>query len=116
MPEARTLSRLHDMLSYASEARDLVQGCTRADLDANRLLNLALVRLLEVVGEAASQAPSEDRRLYPSIPWSPIMRCRNRIIHGYFSVDLDIVWEVANKDLPPLIAELERVVSREEPS
>jgi uncharacterized protein with HEPN domain len=65
----------------------------------------------EVVGEAASQIPQEERGRHPEIPWSGITRFRNRMIHGYDFVNLDIVWAIANDDLPPLIAQLEAILS-----
>ena len=57
-------------------------------------MNLALVRLLEVVGEAASRVPVDERSQYPQIPWSQIVALRNRLIHGYDSVDFDILWQI----------------------
>jgi|SRR5579859_4257171 len=73
-------------------------------------LNLALVRLLEVVGEAASRTPTDERTQYPDIPWTQIVGLRNRLIHGYDSVDFDILWQIVTHDLPPLIAALEQIV------
>ncbi|OGP60574.1 MAG: hypothetical protein A2V67_15320 [Deltaproteobacteria bacterium RBG_13_61_14] len=101
------------MLDYAQEAYSLVQGRSREDLDAHRLLNLSLVHLLEIVGEAANRIPKEDRVRYPQIPWSQIVNMRNRLVHGYDTINLDIVWEIANQDLPPLIAELEKILEKE---
>jgi uncharacterized protein with HEPN domain len=69
--------------------------------------NLALVRLLEIVGEAASRMTPDDRTLYPDIPWPQIVGLRNSLIHGYDDVDLDILWQIITQDLPPLIATLE---------
>jgi uncharacterized protein with HEPN domain len=91
------------MLDHAQETVALVQGKTRADLDADRLLNLALVRLLEIIG--AQQAR------YPQIPWPQIVSLRNRLIHGYDAVDLDIVWQIVTQDMPGLISSLEEIVS-----
>jgi uncharacterized protein with HEPN domain len=71
-------------------------------------LNLSLVRLLEIVGEAASRMPLEERIRYPDIPWAEIVGLRNRLIHGYDSVDFDILWQILSKDLPPLIEALEK--------
>jgi uncharacterized protein with HEPN domain len=100
--------RLRHMLDYSREAAALVAGRTREDLDTDRTLNLALVRLLEIVGEAASRTTDEERLRYPSIPWNQIVGLRNRLIHGYDSVDFDVLWGIASVDLPKLVAELER--------
>jgi uncharacterized protein with HEPN domain len=93
--------------------RKMAQGKTRADLDTDRPLNLSLVRLLEIVGEAASRVPVSERAQYSGIPWVQIVGLRNRLIHGYDNVDFDILWEIVTQDLPPLIAELERILSSE---
>lgn len=98
------------MLDHAREAVEMVQGKTRADLDDDRKLNLALVRLLEVVGEAAGRIPPEERLKLHEVPWQAIVNLRNRLIHGYDSVDFDILWQIINQDLPPLIRVLEKAL------
>lgn len=98
------------MLDHAREAQAMIQGRKREDLDRDRQLNLALVRLMEVVGEAAGKIPPEDRSKYPQIPWGEIVSLRNRLIHGYDSVDFDILWQIITSDLSSLIAELEKIV------
>lgn len=69
------------------------------------------MRLLEIVGEAASRVPPGEREQYSAIPWVQIVGLRNRLIHGYDNVDFDILWEIVSHDLPPLIAELEKIFS-----
>jgi uncharacterized protein with HEPN domain len=101
------------MPDHAREAVVLAQGKNRADLDKDRLLELALVRLLEIVGEAASRVPSEVCASYPEIPWPQIVGLRNRLIHGYDAVDLDILWQIIDHDLPSLIAALETILDQE---
>lgn len=99
--------RLLHMLEHAREAVALAGGKTRADLAHNRLLELALVRLVEIVGEAASGVSDEPRAHYPQIPWRGITTMRHRLAHGYDAVDLDILWDTIDADLPPLVAQLE---------
>ena len=111
MSRHETDVRLRHMLDAAREAAQMAQGRTRADLDTDRPLNLSLVRLLEVVGEAASRVPVGERLKYTGIPWVQIVGLRNRLIHGYDNVDFDILWEIITHDLPPLIAELEKILS-----
>ena len=84
----------------------MARGKSRADLDTDRKLNLSLVRLLEVVGEAAGRVPKTEQDRYPAIPWTEIISLRNRLIHGYDQVDFDILWTIVTKDLPPLIGVL----------
>lgn len=86
----------------------MAKGRSRAELDTNRMLNLALVRLLEIAGEAASRTTNEERLCCPSIPWGQITGLRNRLIHGYDSIDLDVLWQIISDDLPRLVSELER--------
>ena len=99
------------MLAHAREAVILVQDKVRADLDHDRVLNLALVRLLEVIGEAAGRVSKEKRARHPDIPWTQNIGMRNRLIHGYDSVDNDILWQILSRDLPPLVEALKRIVS-----
>ena len=108
-------TRLRHMLDHSREAVELAAGKKRSDLDADRQLNLALVRLLEIVGEAASRATEEERRLCPSVPWNQIVGLRNRLIHGYDSVDFDVLWGIVATDLPKLIGELEQGLREAEP-
>jgi len=103
---------LQQILSHAKEALALARGKSRASLDDDRLLQLALVRLLEIIGEGASRVPDSLRAQCPQIPWKEIVSARNRLIHSYDSVDYDIVWQVVATDLPPLVAELEQLLSR----
>jgi uncharacterized protein with HEPN domain len=88
----------------------MTKGKTRADLDKDRQLNLAVVRLLEIVGEAASRIPKEHQARYAGISWSEIISLRNRLIHGYDTVDFDILWQVVNQDLPRLIKALKEIL------
>ena len=106
------LVALRQMRDHATEAVELVRGLQRSALDSERMLNLSLVRLLEVVGEAAGRVPAGERVLMPEIPWSALVGMRNRLIHGYDVVDFDIVWQVVTVDLPPLIAGIDRVLSQ----
>jgi len=101
---------LKQMLSYAQEAVQLCLGRSRADLDTDRLLNLALARLIEMMGEAANRAPESVRAQYPHLPWVQMVGARNRLIHGYDSVDFDIVWAIVNRDLPVVIAQIEGIL------
>ena len=110
---SRSVVALRQMLSYSREARALASKSSRQKLEENRLLNLALTRLLEIIGEAASRAPAQEQSRLPGVSWSQITGMRNRLIHGYDLVDFDILWQTATEDLPPLIGELERILASE---
>jgi uncharacterized protein with HEPN domain len=100
------------MLDHTREAVAMVQGKTRRDLDQDRKLNLSLVRLLEIVGEAANRIAKEDRSGCADIPWPEIVGLRNRLNHGYDDVDFDILWQIVKQDLPPLVKTLERILAK----
>jgi uncharacterized protein with HEPN domain len=114
MPSRSDRVRLCHMLDHAREAIALARGKARSDLDSDRLLNLALVRLLEIIGEAAGRVSKEECALHPEIPWPQIISLRNRLVHGYDAVDNDILWQIIARDLPPLVEALEAVVAQEE--
>jgi uncharacterized protein with HEPN domain len=97
------------MMDSAMEAVELIQGKSRADLDTNRVVSLALVRLLEIVGEAANKVTIATQMQYPNIPWSQIVSLRNRLIQGYDTINLDILWKILSDDLPPLIAQFKMI-------
>ena len=101
------------MLDHALEAVAMIKGKTRADLNKDRQLNLALVRLLEIIGEAATRIPKEEQARYADISWSEIISLRNRLIHGYDTVDFDILWQIVSQDLPKLIESLKKVFGEE---
>jgi len=106
--------RLRHMLDYAREAVSVTQGRSRADLDSDRLLNLALVQLVTMAGEAANRVPADVQAQHPEIAWPSIVGMRNRLIHGYDKIDFDILWQTVTEDLPPLIASLEKIVPPEQ--
>lgn len=102
--------RLRHMLDHAVEAVEIAANRERRDLDQDRLLNLALVRLIEIVGEAANRVSPELQEAHASIPWRKISGARNRLIHGYDDVDFDILWDTIQLDLPPLIEQLKDIL------
>lgn len=108
------LIRLRHMRDYASEAIKLSQGKTREDLDNDRLLELALVRLMEIVGEAAARVTRATQQQLPDIPWPEVTAMRNRLIHGYDRIDNDILWDTIELDLPSLIVAIESFLSSSE--
>ena len=100
---------MRHMLDYAVEAHALAEAHSRGELESNRLLNLSLARLLEIIGEAATRVPQSERDKHPDIEWGDIIGMRNRLIHGYDLLDQDAIWDAATDDLPRLIAALKKV-------
>lgn len=78
------------------------------DLDAEEMLVLALTKLVEIVGEAAKQVTPETRERHPDVPWSAAARMRDRLVHHYFDIDLDVLWSTVESDLPGLLDVLPR--------
>jgi len=102
--------RVQHVLDAARQATGLAEGRSRADLDTDVMLNLSLVRLLEIIGEAARGLTAAFREAHPDVPWRKMAGMRDRLVHGYFDVNLDVVWQTVTRDLPPLIAGIEEIV------
>lgn len=100
--------RLRHMLDAAREASGFAKGRIRNHLNDDRQLVLALVKDLEIIGEAAYQVSETGKDRLPRIPWEDIIGMRHRLVHAYFDINLDILWKTVWEDLPPLIAELEK--------
>lgn len=92
---------------------EISRNKTRQDLDQNRVLNLALIRLIEIIGEAAKRVPVDIQSRFPELTWLQTIGARNRLIHGYDSVDFDILWTILKQDLPVLIGQLETILKDE---
>jgi uncharacterized protein with HEPN domain len=104
--------RFKHMFDAVLEVMEFTRNKSRSDLESDRKLKHALVRLLEIIGEAANGMSSDIVGKYPDIPWKEMIGMRNRLIHGYFDVDLDIVWQTVTEDIPPLKTLLEDLVDK----
>ena len=98
--------RLRHLVDAAATAQEFVAGRERGDLDSDEMLRLALTKLVEIVGEAAKQVSPEVRSQMPEVPWSAAARTRDRLVHHYFDIDLDVLWETVTVDLPALLRSL----------
>ena len=105
--------RLQDMLTAAREAQSFVRGRAEADLAQDRQLTLALLKSVEIIGEAAARVSADTRARYPSLPWADIIGMRNRLVHVYYDTDLSLLWTTVTVDLSQLIAELAPIVGKE---
>jgi len=105
--------RLRDMLDASQKAQKFIDGKNRADLEYDDMLLFALVRAIEIIGEAAKNVTEETSEALTQIPWKKIIGMRNRLTHGYQEVDHDIVWDAATVQIPALITELEKILSAE---
>lgn len=105
--------RLLHMIEAAETAIRFASGRSRADLDSDQMLAFALVRAVEILGEAASRVSEPARLEAPDIPWSLIISMRNRLLNAYFDIDLDILWKTVTEDLPGLLPSLRAALPSE---
>ena len=103
-------AHLLDMLLAARDAVEFAGRITYSQFENSRLHQNAILKAVEIVGEAASHVSSSMRESQPDIPWREIVGMRNRLVHVYFDVDIGLVWRTVQEDLPALIAQLERIV------
>jgi uncharacterized protein with HEPN domain len=105
------LIRIHHMLDSAREALLFSKNKTRNNLNKDRILSLSLVKTIEIIGEAASKITKETKDNHPEIPWANIVGMRNKMIHAYYDIDLDRLWDTITDDLPPLVNALEIILT-----
>jgi uncharacterized protein with HEPN domain len=105
---------LLDMLVAARKIARFVQGLTEQEFQSSELVQSGVMRELQVLGDACRMISDETRARHEDIPWTAIAGMRHRIVHEYFDIRLDVVWETVTKSIPPLLAVLERIVAPEE--
>jgi uncharacterized protein with HEPN domain len=103
--------RLQHLVDALNSAIRFAQGRERGDLDADEMLLFALVRAVEIAGEAASQVTAETREQLPDLPWSSMIGMRNRLVHAYFDINRDILWSTVTETAPPLAERLKNVLT-----
>lgn len=107
---ASDLTKVQDMISAIRELFSFIKRRKRKDLDKNRMLALAILQEIEIIGEAASQISDAFKEKHSQIPWKAAINTRNRLIHGYGDIDYDIVWDTATNDLKSLLQALEKLL------
>ncbi len=113
MIDARDRLLLEDMMTFSTEAQDFLGGGDAALLDADKMRLYAVIRALELVGEAASKVDASVRQAHPQIPWRQVIDMRNLLIHGYGRVRSSIVATTVHTHLPPLVAALKSVLGKQ---
>ncbi len=93
---------VRDIIDHAEKAMRFVHGVTFDDFGDNEEKIFAVVRALEIIGEAARHIPKAWRDKYPRVPWKQVVGMRDKITHEYFAVDLEVVWKTLHEDLPLL--------------
>jgi uncharacterized protein with HEPN domain len=114
MTHHNDLVYLRHMRDHATEALNILGNTPRDALIFSRVLQLALLHLVEIVGEAAGRVSPTTRARLDAIPWREAISMRNRIIHGYDSVDVTMLWDTVVEDFPPLITVLSRFLDADE--
>ena len=104
------LVRIQHMIEAAEAAQRFIAGRQRVDLDTDEVLLFALVRAVEIIGEAASNVSRATRDSASSVPWRDIVSMRNRLIHAYFDIEREIVWKTVTEELPDLLPLLRDLV------
>lgn len=106
---------LLDMLNAARDVLTLSAGLTEEAFQKSKLHQYGLVKLIEIIGEAARAVSEETKAAHPEIPWIPIIDMRNHLVHRYFRIDLPGVWDVVQNHIAPLMAQLEGLVPPDSP-
>lgn len=104
---------IRHMRDHAREAMDLLGSTPRSELGQSRVVQLALMQLLEIVGEAANRVSDETRLHLSSLPWRDMVGMRNRLIHGYASVNIAVLWDTIQDDLPAIVKDLESYLAQD---
>jgi uncharacterized protein with HEPN domain len=110
MPQHDERFTVGQMIDYAREAVQFSDGRSVGDLRTDRMFNLSMARLLEVIGEAATRLSPELRERHPLVPWGDIIGLRNRLIHAYDALDEIVIWRTLREDLPELIPQLQAIL------
>lgn len=104
-------TRLKHMLEAAETCLQFVNNKKRNDLEKDQILSFAVIRALEIFGEAAANISKQFQSKHPKIQWRAIIGMRNRLIHAYFDIDYDIVWEALQHEIPQIIPEIKKLLA-----
>lgn len=112
---SRSLSEfLQDILDTIAEIENFTAGIEFEAFQANREKILAVVKLIEILGEAVKKIPDEVRNRYPEIPWKSIAGMRDILVHEYWGIDVNVIWATIQEGLPPLKVVIIEIVSDDE--
>lgn len=109
----RDLGRLQHMLEHIDRASQFMQGKSLSDLENDAMLRYAVVKCLEIIGEAAYMLTLEFKEAHPDTPWQVIIKMRHVLVHGYYSIQMPIVWDIVNNDFAVLRPQIERYIEEE---
>ena len=101
---------LRDIVTAADRIASYVEDITRSEFEADRMRIDAVIRNLQIIGEAVKKTPDSIQKEYPNIPWQEIAGLRNRVTHVYFNVDINIIWDVVQFELPILKTQIQQIL------
>lgn len=102
---------LHDILDMLEDIRIFTQGMSYEDLESDKKTIYAVIRCLEVIGEAVKKIPENIREEYTKIPWQEIAGMRDKLIHEYFGVDVETIWDTIQEDLSSLKDAVKKIIN-----
>ena len=105
---------LRDMLENSNRAIQFIEGMNFETFSNDEKTIYAVIRAVEIIGEATRNIPEEIRIKYPEIPWRDASNMRNKLVHRYFGINLEVIWQTLNEDLPMLANALQEIIRREE--
>lgn len=104
------LNRIQHMVDAIEESQSFIHGKKKPDLDEDRMLVLSLIKEIEMIGEAANRVSFVFKEKHSEIPWDLMVRTRNRLIHGYYDINLNIIWETVKNSLPQIKNKLKDIL------
>ena len=103
---------INHIYDTARKISELLSGKNKGDFDSDEVLRIAVTHLLQIIGEAANRVSSEFEKSHPDIPLPAIAGMRHKIVHDYWDIDEDVVWETATNDIPELIKKLDKIITQ----
>ena len=104
---------LQDIVEAINRIESYIQDTTRCQFEIDRMRFDAVVRNLEIIGESVKRVPDSIRENYRSVSWRKIAGLRDRLIHAYFDIDIDIIWNIVQSELPILKGEIQRIINQQ---
>ena len=106
----RDIGRLQHMLEHIDRASQFMHGKSLEDLENDAMLRYAVVKCIEIIGEASYMLTNEFREAHPQTPWNVIVKMRHVLVHGYYAIQMPIVWDIVQNDLPAIRPQIEAYV------
>ena len=110
-PERLWIDSIRDIYDAATKAIEFTCGMNFPSFAADEKTAFAVIRAFEIIGEAARSVPEDVRKAHPSVPWQSMTGMRDKLIHAYFGVSLEVVWQTVGEDLPPLLEALQAILA-----